>query len=151
MKPVLLLFLLTSIYYSSFSQEFILDKKGHIKKKMEKFYLENNRTYTLAETGTSLTYTLTDSLSLPATTVFYFNKQNRCEKQENIFSCDSCLQQSMQRSLSNKFINWKKTGPESYYAGFPYNTLMEMVKDNDRFILRFTSQKRKEVKKPDDE
>ncbi len=66
--------------------------------------------------------------------------------QEIIFTCDSCMQQSMQQSLSNKFINWKKTGPQSYYAGFPYNALMEQAKVNDLFILRFTSQKRKDVK-----
>ena len=146
MKAFLLLVFFLPVYFSSFSQEFMLDKKSHVKKKMAKFYMENKRTYSLTETDTSLIYTLTDSLSLPATTIFYFNEQNRCKKQENIFSCDSCLQQSMQRSLNNKFINWKKVGPESYYAGFPYNALMEQVKVNGGFILRFTRMKRKDLK-----
>lgn len=127
----------------------MLDKKSHVKKKMAKFYFENKRTYSLAETDTSLIYILNDSLSLPATTIFYFNEQNRCEKQENIFSCDSCLQKSMQRSMSNKFINWKKVGASSYYAGFPYNALMEQVSINGKYILRFTRMKRKELKDDD--
>ncbi len=113
---------------------------------MEKFYLENKRTYTLTETDKTLIYTLTDSLTLPATYVYYFNDQDRCEKEETIFSCDSCLQNAMQRTLSNKYINWKKAGLESYYAGFPYNALMEKVKANDQFILRFTRIKRKDIK-----
>lgn len=146
MKTVLLLIFFLPVYFSSFSQEFLLDKKSHVKKKMAKFYLENSRTYSLAETDTSLIYILTDTLSLPATTIFYFNEQSRCEKQENIFSCDSCLQKSMQRSMSNTFINWKQVGPESYYAGFPYNALMEQVIINGKFILRFTRMKRKDVK-----
>ena len=37
-------------------------------------------------------------------------------------------------------------GPESFYAGFPYNALMEHVKVNNQFILRFTKQKWKDVK-----
>jgi hypothetical protein len=146
MKPLLLLLFFLPVYFASFSQEFMLDKKSHVKKKMAKFYIENKRTYSLSETDTSQTYILNDSLSLPATTVFYFNKQNRCEKQETIFSCDSCLQQSMQRSLSNRFINWKKAGTNSYYAGFPYNALMEQVVVNGKYILRFTRIKRKELK-----
>jgi hypothetical protein len=113
---------------------------------MEKFYVENKRTYTLTETDKTLTYTLTDSLTLPATYVYYFNDQNRCEKEETIFSCDSCMQKGMQLSLSNKFINWKKVGVESYYAGFPYHALMELVRIDDRHILRFTRMKRKELK-----
>jgi len=113
---------------------------------MEKFFAANNRKYAYTETDSTISYTLNDSLSLPAITVFYFNDLNRCEKQENIFSCDSCLQNSMQQSLSNKFINWKKITPEAYYAGFPYNTLMEQVKVNNQFILRFTNEKWNKVK-----
>lgn len=147
MKTFFLLVIFIPLYYSSFSQQNILDKKSTIKKRMEKFYLENKRTYTFTETDKTLTYTLTDSFTLPATYIYYFNEQNRCEKEETIFSCDSCLQNGMQHSLSNKFINWKKVGPERYYAGFPYNALMEQVKINDQFILRFTRLKRKEVEK----
>lgn len=132
--------------YTSFSQHFILDKRSKIKKSMEKFYAENNRKYDLTETDSSITYVLNDSLSLPATTVFYFNEQKRCIKQEHIFSCDSCLQQSMQHSLAEKFVNWEKITQGTYYAGFPYNTLMEQVRVNGQFILRFTRQKRKELK-----
>ena len=113
---------------------------------MEKYYLQTKRTYTFTETDNTLTYTLTDQLTLPATYVYYFNEQNRCEKQETIFSCDSCLQNGIQQSLNNKFINWKKVGPESFYAGFPYNALMEHVKVNNQFTLRFTKQKWKDVK-----
>lgn len=145
MKIILLLVFFAPIAHSSFSQQNISYKKSHIKKKMEKFYLQNKRAYTFTETDTTLTYTLTDSLSLPATYIYYFNDQNRCEKEETVFSCDSCLQQGMQRSLRNPFIHWKKTGPQSYYAGFPYNALMEWVSVNDQFILRFSKQKRKEV------
>ncbi len=151
MKAIFLLVFFTPLYYSLFSQENLLDKRSRIKKRMEKFYLENKRTYALTETGKTLTYTLTDSLSLPATYIYYFNKQDRCEKEEIIYSCDSCLQYDMKNALSNKFINWEKTGPGSYYAGFPYNALMEQVKINDRFILRFTRQKRKDVKNTDPE
>lgn len=143
MKAFLLLLMLIPVSYISFSQESILDKKSKIKKRMEKYYLEEKRTYTFTETEKTLTYNLTDSLTLPATYVYYFNEQNRCEKQETIYSCDSCMQQGIQQSLKNKFINWKKVGPESYYAGFPYNSLMEPVRVNGQFILRFTWIKRK--------
>jgi len=113
---------------------------------MEHYYQENKRKYTLTETEKTITYVLNDSVSLPATYVYYFNEQNRCEKQESIFSCDSCVQKGIQQSLESKFINWQKIGPESYYAGFPYNTLMEPVKENGRFILRYTWIKRKDLK-----
>jgi len=146
MKTFFLFLILIPICYTSFSQESILDKKSKIKKRVEKYYLEEKRKYTSTETGKTLTYTLTDSLTLPATYVYYFNEQNRCEKQETIYSCDSCMQHGMQQSLNNKFINWKKVGHESYYAGFPYNTLMELISVNGQFILRFTSLKRKELK-----
>jgi len=146
MKKFLLLLFFGHFTYTSFSQHFILDKRSKIKKNMEQFYAENNRKYDFTETDSTITYVLNDSLSLPATTVFYFNQQNRCIKQENIFSCDSCLQQSMQRSLAEKFVSWDKITQGAYYAGFPYNTLMEQIKFNDRFILRFTKQKRKDVK-----
>lgn len=145
MKSILLLLFFTPFCHSVFSQQNISGKKSRIKKRMEKYYLENKRTYAFSETDKTLTYTLTDSLTLPATYIYYFNAQNRCEKEESIFFCDSCMQHGMQLSLNNKFINWKKTGPASYYAGFPYNTLMEQVNINDRFILRFTKQKRKDI------
>jgi hypothetical protein len=128
------------------AQQNILDKKSKIRKRMEHYYQENNRKYAFAETENTLTYMLNDSLSLPATYVYYFNEQNRCEKQETIYSCDSCMQKSMQQSLANKFINWQKIGSDSYYAGFPYNTLMEPVKENGKFILRFIRIKRKDLK-----
>jgi hypothetical protein len=129
-----------------FSQDFILDKRSKIKNKMEKYYADNNRKYAFAETDSTISYSLQDSLSLPATNIFYFNNLSRCIKQEIIFSCDSCMQQSLQQSLSHKFIKWKKIGAESYYAGFPYNALMEPSKVNGRFILRFTWLKRKALK-----
>jgi hypothetical protein len=145
MKKYLLFFLFTVFGCNLFSQDLILDKRPKIRHKMEKYYAENNRKYTFTETDTTVTYILIDSLSLPATNTFYFSNLNRCIKQEIIFSCDSCLQQTMQKSLSNKFINWKKVGPESYYAGFPHNSLMEAVYMNGKFIQRFTWMKRKDI------
>jgi hypothetical protein len=143
----LVLFLILSVTgYHAFSQDFMLDKRWKIKNKMERFYAENNRKFSSAETDSSLTYSFTDSLSLPATYIFYFNKTDRCIIQEAVFSCDSCLTKSVQQSLSNKFIKWKKTGPETYYAGFPYNTSMEQVSKNGRFILRYVWAKRKDLK-----
>ncbi len=128
-----------------FSQDFILDKRTKVKNNMVKYYADNNRKYSSAETDSSISFTLQDTLSLPATSIFYFNNLNRCIRQETIFSCDSCLNKSIQQSLNNKFIKWKKTGPETYYAGFPYNTLMEPVKINGQFILRYTWIKRKDM------
>ncbi len=145
MKKVFLFLIFTSTGYGSFSQDFILDKRSKIKRTMEKYYAENNRKYSFTETDSTISYYLDDSLSLPASNIFYFSNLNRCIKQEIIFTCDSCLQQSMQHSLSNKFINWKKTGHGSYYAGFPYNALMEQVKINDKYMLRFTWLKRKNL------
>ena len=146
MKPFFLLLIFLPACYDSFAQQNLLDKKSKIKNRIEKYYLETNRKYSVAETEKTLTYTLADSLTLPATYVYYFNEQNRCEKEETIYSCDSCMQKGMQQSLNNKFINWEKVGTESYYAGFPYNALMEQVKVNSRFILRFTRIKRKALK-----
>lgn len=114
---------------------------------MEKFYEENKRIYIFSETDSTVTYILNDSLSLPATTVFYFNKQNRCIQQDNIYSCDSCRQKSRQYFLNNKFVNWKPAaGPENYYAGFPYNTLMQQINLNGQYILRLSKISRKELK-----
>ena len=142
---VLLLFFLPACYLS-FAQQNLLDKKSKIKKKIEKYYQETKRKYTVIETEKKLTYTLNDSLSLPATYIYYFNEKNRCEKEETIYSCDSCMQKGVQQSLSNIFINWKKAGINSYYAGFPYHALMEQVNDNGKYVLRFTRIMRKELK-----
>lgn len=127
------------------AQDFILDKRTKVKKKVEKFYHENNRKYLLTESDSTLTYVLNDSLSLPATYIYYFNENNRCKKQETIYNCDSCLQKGIQQSLANKFVNWQKAGGESYYAKFPYNTLMEPVLENGKYILRYTWIKRKDL------
>ena len=140
----LLLFMLVGL--CSFSQDFILDKRSKIKNKMGKFYAENNRKYIFTETGSSVSYILNDSLSLPVTTIFYFNEQNRCIRQDNIYSCDSCLQQAKQHFLNNKYANWSRTEPGKYYAGFPYNTLMEQVDEDGKFILRLTRIKLKDIK-----
>lgn len=145
MKRLFLSFLFSVIGLMGFSQDFILDKRTKVKNKMVKYYADNNRKYSSAETDSSISFTLQDTLSLPATSIFYFNNLNRCIRQETIFSCDSCLNRSIQQSLNNKFIKWKKTGPETYYAGFPYNTLMEPVKINGQFILRYTWIKRKDL------
>lgn len=147
MKILLISLVLTVCSYTSFSQDFILDKRYKIKKKMEQFYADNNRKYFFTETDSTISYILNDSLSLPATTVFYFNKQNRCIQQDNIFSCDSCLQQSRNQFFKNKFANWKPApGVENHYAGFPYNTLMQQLNINGQFILRLSHVKRREVK-----
>ncbi len=148
MKKYFLFSFFSAIGFNLFSQDFILDKRSKIKHKMEKYYSDNNRKYSFSETDSTVTYILNDSISLPATNIFYFSDLNRCIKQEIIFTCDSCMQRSMQQSLSNKFINWKQTGPQSYYAGFPYNVLMEQGTEKGMFILRFTSMKKKDVKKP---
>lgn len=108
----------------------MLAKKSKIKHRLEKYCAHNKITYALAETDSTLAYTLSGSNALPATYVYFFNKQDRCEKEETIFSCDSCLQHGMRNSLNNKFVNWNKISPESYYAGFPYNALMEKIKAN---------------------
>lgn len=114
---------------------------------MEQFYAENNRKFIFTETDSTISYVLNDSLSLPATTVFYFNDQNRCIQQDNIFSCDSCLRQSRQQLLKNKYAKWKPApGVDNHYAGFPYNTLMQQINENGQFILRLRHIKRKEVK-----
>ena len=77
---------------------------------------------------------------------FILMSRNRCVKQENIFSCDSCLQQSMQRSLDGKFANWEKISTGRYYTGFPYNTVMEQLIINDQYVVRFSRQKKKDAK-----
>jgi hypothetical protein len=146
MKWYLLLSALSLLCFEAFSQHFILDKRWKIKKNMEKFYTDNNRKYVFAETDSTISYALDDTLSLPVTTVFYFNQQDRCIKQENIFNCDSCLQQSMQRSLAEKFVSWHEISPGAYYAGFPYHTLMEQVRTGNKFILRFSRQRKKDLK-----
>ncbi|HEX2683806.1 MAG TPA: hypothetical protein VHL77_07730 [Ferruginibacter sp.] len=144
---ILYLFLFMLCSYSSFSQDFLLDKRSKIRKKMEQYLTENKLKYSFRETDSTVSYNVNDSFSLPMTNVFYFNEQNRCIKQENIFTCDSCMQLSMKQSLTHKFINWEKIGEQSYYAGFPYNALMEQVTGDGRFIVRFTRMKRKTAKK----
>lgn len=146
MKKIFLFLLIMPVSYAAVCQYFILDKRAKIKKNMEKFYAAASRQYAFIETDSTVSYTLTDSLSLPATTVFYFNEQNRCVKQENIFSCDSCMQQSMQRSLDGKFVNWEKISTGRYYAAFPYNTVMEQLIINDQYVVRFSRQKKKDAK-----
>jgi len=146
MKSLLLLLLISLTSYRAVSQEFILDKRGKVNNKMERFYAKYNRKFSSVQTDSSLTFAFTDSLSLPATYIFYFNKANRCIKQETVFSCDSCLMKSVQQSLSNQFIKWKKIGPQTYYAGFPYHVLMERIRINEQFILRYTPAKRKDLK-----
>lgn len=145
MRSFFLILLVIPFCYQALSQDFILDKRSKIKRKLDRYYQENNRRCTVTENDSSLTYVLHDSLSLPATYVYYFNENNRCIKQETIYSCDSCLQKGISYSLASKFVNWVKTGPESYYAKFPYNTLMEPIRENGRFILRYTRMKRNEA------
>ena len=145
MKTIFVLLILLSISHTSLSQQNILDKKSKIKKRVEKYYEKTKRKYTVTETDSTVTYALTDSITLPATYVYYFNEQGRCEKEETIYSCDSCMQKGVELSLKNKFINWKKISATSHYAGFPYYTLMEPVNVNGQFILRFTRIKRKDL------
>jgi len=147
MRYVFLLILIIPFCYTAMAQTDMLDKRSKIKKRVEKYYQENNRRYSVSETDSTLTYVLNDSVSLPATYTYYFDEHDRCKKQETIFTCDSCLQVAMQRSLAAKYVNWQKTGPESYYARFPYNTLMEPVKENGRFILRYSFIRRKDLDK----
>jgi len=146
MKKFFLFIVLTASCYASFSQYYILNKRSKIKKSVEKYYEEHNRKYSFAETDSTVTYILNDSLSLPATTIFYFSSRNVCIKQEVIFSCDSCLQKSIQESFNNKFTKWEKFGTDSYYTGFPYNVLMEPVKENGQFMMRYTHLRRKALK-----
>lgn len=145
MKRFFLFLTFLLIGYISFSQNNILVKKSKIKQRLEKYFADNNRTYTKTETDSTLAYTLSDSLTLPATYVCYFNKLDRCQKEETIFSCDSCLQNGMKSSLEKKFINWKKIGLDIYYAGFPYNVLMDKNTAGGQFVLRFTRMKKKEA------
>lgn len=146
MKLLFLLMVLTPVCYSSLAQQNILDKRSKIKKRIEQYYQENNRKYAVAETKKTLTFVLNDSLSLPATYVYSFNEQDRCEKEEIFYNCDSCVQKGVQESLSNKYINWKKVGANSYYAGFPYNSLMEQEVIDGKYILRYTKMKRKDAR-----
>lgn len=146
MKFIFLFIALTTACYTSFSQYYISNKRSKIKKNVEKYYEEHNRKYSFTETDSTVTYILSDSLSLPATNIFYFNDRNVCVKQEVIFSCDSCLQQSIQASFNNKFTKWEKIAADSYYTGFPYNVLMESVKENGQFIMRYTHLWRRELK-----
>jgi len=146
MKKLFLFIILTASCCTSFSQYYILNKRSKIKENIEKYYAEHNRKYTFAETDSTITYILNDSLSLPATSIFYFNNRNACIKQEVIFSCDSCLQKSIRESFNNKFTKWEKIGTESYYTGFPYNVLMEPVRENGQFMMRYTHLRRRALK-----
>lgn len=146
MKKFFLFMVLIASCYTSFSQYYILNKRSKIKKNIEQYYATHNRKYIVTETDSTVTYILNDSLSLPATNVFYFNNRNSCIKQEVIFSCDSCLQKSIRESLNNKFTKWQKVGTDNYYTGFPYNVLMEPVKENGQFMIRYTHLRRKALK-----
>lgn len=146
MKKFFLFIVLTASCYTSFSQYYILDKRSKLKKNIEQYYAAHNRKYMVTETDSTVTYILNDSLSLPATNVFYFGNRNQCIKQEVFFSCDSCLQKSIRESLQNKFTKWEKFGTDSYYTGFPYNVLMESVKEDGYFMMRYTHLRRKALK-----
>jgi len=146
MKKFFLFVVLAVSCYTSFSQYYISNKRSKIKKNVENYYEEYNLKYSFAETDSTVTYILNDSLSLPATNVFYFNDRNVCIKQEVIFSCDSCLQKSIRESFNNKFTKWEKISSDSYYTGFPYNVLMESVREKGQFIMRYTHLWRRALK-----
>ena len=146
MRLLFLLILIIPFCYHSLAQQSIYKKRSKIKKEIESYYQQNNRKYIVAETDSTLTYVLNDSLSLPATYIYYFDGYNRCKKQETVYNCDSCLQKGIQLSLAARFVTWIKVDSESYYAKFPYNTLMEPVRENDHFILRYTQMRRKDLK-----
>jgi hypothetical protein len=145
MKKFFLFIVLTASCYTSFAQ-YILEKRSKIKNKMEKNFLETNRKYSFTETPETIAYALADSITLPATYTYFFDEDDRCEKIETLYSCDSCMQIAIQKALELRHPKWKKVGPEKYYAGFPYNTLMEALNVNGQFILRLTKTKRRELK-----
>jgi hypothetical protein len=128
------------------AQESLFRKRSKIKNRVEKYYLENNRKYITTETDSTLTFVLNDSLSLPATYIYYFDKYNRCKKQETVFNCDSCLQKGIKQSIEARYTRWIKVGNESYYSTYPYRALMEPITENGHFIIRYTSMNRKDVK-----
>ena len=146
MRSFFLLILIIPFCYHALAQESIFHKRSKIKKRVEKYYQENNRKYSVKETDSTLSYVLNDSLTLPATYIYYFDENNRCKKQETIFNCDSCLQKGIKRSLEARYVRWIKVGGESYYSTYPYRALMEPVMENGHFILRYTSMKRKDLK-----
>jgi hypothetical protein len=52
------------------------------------------------------------------------------------------------RIKSNNFLRtFKKVGHEAYYARWPWNTLMECIREGSMYIVRFSKQERKEIKR----
>jgi hypothetical protein len=146
MKYILFCFFFFNSYAVSSQVLILTNYKIHsVEKRVEKSFKKYKRTYDKEITDSSLSYSLTDTLSRPATFIYKFDKNQKCKQQEVKLDCDSCLKILVQRHLKNSFERWKFLSDGRFYAPFPYYTVMEVVLSNNEYRVRFTATKKKEI------
>ncbi len=147
MKFIFSYFLCFLFFCSHAQVRIFTNYKMHgVEKRVERSFKKYKRTYTKEATDSSLKYTFTDTLTRPATFIYRFDNLKKCVQQDVILDCDSCFRIILNQHLKNKFENWHYLKNGKYYASFPYNVVMEGIFSDNKFILRYTKTRKKEIK-----
>ncbi len=124
-KTILLLLLIFPIL--AYSQVNINKTKKEIKKEISAFK-KSNPIYSVStsETDSTLTIIKTDGDKNKEETFLAFDRDGRCQSQLQVFNCDHCYKQELEKLLSIERYQWKKINENQYISKFEAKLMIEL-------------------------
>jgi hypothetical protein len=97
--------------------------------------------YKMANDGTLLTFTYTDSLSGTVQLKFRFDGYGKCFFEEYVASCDSCINHLLTRTLAAEKFGWKKINENQYVSKYKEFLMIELpVEQGDHSFAVFRTE-----------
>lgn len=135
----ILITLIVLLPIAGYGQGFINQSKKRVLHDLEKQAAAIDTINTLlSETDSSIHYSFRDEKLLPADFIYHFDRNDKCNAEIVIASCDSCFNKYLQRALARTKFGWKKLKENLYVSGFAQKMMLEIPAGNipHSFIIR---------------
>jgi hypothetical protein len=113
-----LLCLLIVVSLECISQGYINTKKTFARKYLKEYALKEKLKTSISETDSTILFLIRDTSVQNYDLTLYYDNTGKCFKELHKFTCDSCLNKTLNKSLNHKRYKWVKVSDTEYLSSF---------------------------------